>query len=114
MFFMIILTPIKYVIVLPFVFIFIKPLRYVTGFSIPIPLEHSTIPPRPQRAGAPASRSVHPMPPSDGSSEMAPKRYKGYVEPIRPDEMEDYERLHKKLGISPEPGSSTGSSSYCP
>ncbi|KAL5353127.1 hypothetical protein ACLOAV_001158 [Pseudogymnoascus australis] len=112
MFIMIILTPIKYVIVLPFVFVFIKPLRYLTGLSLPIPLEHLTIPPKPHRTGAPASHSVRPTLPLPSSSEHAARRYKGYIEPIRPDEIEDYERLHKKLGISPEPGSSTGSSSY--
>ncbi|KFY39282.1 hypothetical protein V495_06036 [Pseudogymnoascus sp. VKM F-4514 (FW-929)] len=50
-----------------------------------------------------------------GSKETAPKIIRKNARPpvkdIQPEELEEYERLHKKLDISPEPGSTAGSNS---
>ncbi|OBT61292.1 hypothetical protein VE03_09587 [Pseudogymnoascus sp. 23342-1-I1] len=90
----------RMIFITPFVVVFIKPLQRALGRDIP--LEDLT--PRPADPNVPHSY---------GSSQMAPPRRfpRGYVHPIQPEELEDYERLHKKLNISPEPGSSAGDSS---
>lgn len=86
--------------------IFVNSWKRVLG--IPIPLV--PIDPHPYRRPAvPRSQSGRPMPPSCGNPQMAPAHLrKPAVKPIQPEEREEYERLHKILKISPEPGSSSG------
>ncbi|KFY26461.1 hypothetical protein V493_04076 [Pseudogymnoascus sp. VKM F-4281 (FW-2241)] len=87
--------------------IFINSWKRVLGLPIP----HVQMPPKPDADGyvRPAPQRpnpTQPLPPSCGSVEMAPRKLqKAVVKPIQPQEMEEYERLHKKLNISPEPGS---------
>ncbi|ELR04843.1 hypothetical protein VC83_03654 [Pseudogymnoascus destructans] len=89
--------------------IFINPWKHALGLPITIPMNN--IAPVIPGAPTPRSRSGKNKPSSYGPPEMDPQRpRKAVVKPIQPEEMEEYQRLHKVLRISPEPGFTAGSS----
>lgn len=89
--------------------IFITPFTRLVPSMIPL----NDLPANPEgQQPTPRTRAGYPVAPSFGSPEMAPKQpRKAPAKEIQPEEIEEYERLHKKLNISPEPGSSAGNSS---
>ncbi|OBT87670.1 hypothetical protein VE02_02744 [Pseudogymnoascus sp. 03VT05] len=89
--------------------IFINPWKHLFGLPITIPM--SNIPPVIPGAPVPRSRKNKNKSSPYESHEMDPMRpRKAVVKPIQPEELEKYARLHRELGISPEPGATPSSS----
>lgn len=89
--------------------IFINPWKHLFGLPITIPMNN--IPPVIPGAPVPRSRSGKNKPSPYGSDDIELQRpRKAVVKPIQPEEIEQYQRLHKALNISPEPGATPSSS----